>query len=167
MTACQPALKESQPKKEFQPKSDSLFKITFSYPASWKWEEDMPYDELRPGEEPPPSERIILQDGGISIQVYMPSNPQTQMQEWMDGYLGAVGTMLRANAIIQIDGYSARRLTVVYPPQNTGESHIRESIYLLVDDRFYIIGLSIPESEVDGRFHKEFQELIKTIKILQ
>lgn len=81
MTACQPALKE------FQPASNSLFKIIFSYPTSWVWEDDIPFDELAPGEEPPPSERIVLQDGAISIQVYKPSNPRAQMQEWMDGYL--------------------------------------------------------------------------------
>lgn len=52
-TACQPTLKD------FQPENDSLFKITFSYPASWNWEKEIPYDELRPFEEPPPSERMV------------------------------------------------------------------------------------------------------------
>src|SRR5688500_16197581 len=123
MTACQPALKE------FQPEADSLFKITFSYPASWDWEEDLPFDELTPGEEPPPSERIVFTNAPLSIQVYKPSDPQAQMQEWMDGYLGAVTSMLSADTTIQIDGYDARWLTVVYPPQGPGESHIAESIY--------------------------------------
>jgi len=160
MTACQPA------QKEFQPENDSLFKITFSYPASWNWEEDIPYDEPPLFEELPPSERIVLQDGTISIQVYKPSNPQAKMQEWMDGYLGAVTTMLRIDTTIQIGGYSARWLTVVYPPLTTTDPHVQEGIYLLAEDRFYIIDLSIPESETDGRFHKEFKDLIKTLKIL-
>ena len=73
--------------------------------------------------------------------------------------------MLRADTTIQIDGYNARWLTVVYPPQNTSQSHVDEAIYLLIEDRFYIIDLSIPESETDGHLHKEFKELIKTIKI--
>jgi len=160
-TACQPA------SKEYQPANDSLFKITFSYPASWNWKEDTSYDEPPPFEIPPLSERIILENGPISIQVYKPSDPQAKMQEWMDGYLSAVTTtMLHADNTVQVDGYNARWLTVIYPPQATNESQLQESIYLLVQDRFYIIGLSIPESEKGGRFYKEFEELIKTVKIL-
>jgi hypothetical protein len=158
-TACQPALKE------FQPEADSLFKITFSYPASWDWEEDIPFDELMPGEEPSPSERIVFTNAPLSIQVYKPSDPQAQMQEWMDGYLGAVTSMLSADTTIQIDGYNARWLTVLYPPQGTGETHIQEVLYLLTEDRFYTIDSSISESKIDGQVHKEFQELIKTIKV--
>jgi hypothetical protein len=158
--ACQLTLKK------FQPAKNSLFKITFSYPASWKWEEEIPFDQLRPGEKPPPSERIVAKHEPISIQVYKPSDPEAQMHEWMDAYLKAVAGMLRADTTIQVDGYDARWLTVVYPPQGTSKSHVQEGIYLLTKDRFYIIDISIPESEVDGRFHKEFQELIKSMKVL-
>jgi hypothetical protein len=159
-TACQSALQE------FEPQNDSLFKITFSYPAIWEWQEVIPYDELAQFEETPPSERFVSWNAPIFIQVYKPSNPQAQMQEWVDEYLRVVANMLRADTSIQIDGYNARWLTVVYPPLNASESHIQESVYLLMEDRFYIFGLSILESEVDGRFHKEFKELIKTIRIL-
>ena len=159
-TACQPA------SKEYQPANDSLFKITFSYPVSWNWKEDIPYDEPPPFEIPPPSERIVLENGPVSIQVYKPSDPQAKMQEGMDSYLGAAATMLHADTTVQIDGYNARWLTVVYPPQATNEPQLQESIYLLAQDRFYIINLSIPESETDGSFYKEFKELIGTIKIL-
>src|SRR5215212_3287719 len=150
-SACQPDLTE------FQPASNSLFKITFSYPANWVWEEQRPFDELAPGDEPPPSELIVLQDGGISIQVFKPSDPQTQMQEWMDGFLGAVINMQHTDTTIQIDGYNARWLTVVYPPLTaTSESYTQEVIYLLTEDRFYTI-------ETDGSIQKEFEEFIKTI----
>jgi hypothetical protein len=89
------------------------------------------------------------------------------MQEWMDSYMGAIGTMLRTDTTIQIDGYGARWLTVVSPSQNTSEPEVQEVIYLLTQDRFYVIDLTIPESEVDGRLHKQFTEFIKTIKILE
>lgn len=162
MTACQPSLVE------FRPASDSLFKITFSYPENWVWEEQMPFDELAPGEVPPPSELIVLQEGGISIQVYKPSNPQAQLQEWMGVFSGAITSMPHTDTIIQIDGHDARWLTVVYPPLSpTSESYTQEVIYLLADDRFYSIGFTYFESEENGRLHKEFEELIKTIKILQ
>jgi len=162
LTACQPALKE------FQPASSSLFQITFSYPASWVWEDVIPFDELAPGEEPPLSERIVLQNGAISIQVYKPSDPHAQTQEWMDGYLGAVTTMPHTDTTVQIDGYNARWLTVVYPPlTTTTESYTQEVIYLLTADRFYDIDFTYFESETDGRLHEEFKELVKSIKVLR
>ena len=152
--------------KEFQPEKDSLFKITFTYPASWTWEKDRPFDEIPPGEEPPPSELIVFKNAPISIQVYKPSNPQVLMQKWMDAYLGAVANMLSYDNTFQIDDHNARWLTVVYPPQNTSASHVDEGIYLLTEDRFYTIDLSISEAEMDGRLHKQFEELIKSIKVL-
>lgn len=154
--------------KEYHQKNNSLFKITFSYPSNWVWEEEIPFDELVPGVEPPPSERIVAQDVGVSIQVYQPSNPQEQMQEWMDGYLGAVSSMPHTDTTIQIDGHTARWLTAVYSPlTTTSESHTQEILYLLVEDRFYIFDFSYFESEKDGLIHKEFKELIKTIQVLQ
>lgn len=183
-TACRPALKE------FQPESDSLFKITFSYPADWIWQEEIPYDEVKPSQNLPDSERFIVGNNGhglISIQVYKSANPQAKMQEWMDGYLEAVTqtlrddpalqiyyledvtTLLRSDTTIQIDGYNARWLTVYYPlvaiREHTSQPHLQEVIYLLTEDRFYIIDLSVREPEIKGRFHKEFNEMIKTIKI--
>ena len=159
MTACQPVLKE------FQPENDSLFRIAFSYPANWVWEEQIPFDDFVG--EPPPSELIVAKNGAIEVQVFKPSDPQTEMQAFIGMYVKAVGNMLRADTTIQIDGYDARWLTVVYPPQNTSEADVQESIYLLTEDRYYVIGFSYTESETNGRFHKECKELIKTIEILR
>ena len=90
------------------------------------------------------------------------------MQEWADGYLGAVANMPHTDTTIQIDGYNARWLTAVYPPlTTTSESYTQEVIDLLTEDHFYIIDFTYFESEKDGRLYKEFRELIKTIKILQ
>jgi hypothetical protein len=167
MTACQPALKE------FQPAKDSLFKITFSYPASWNWVEDIPFDEPPPFAELPPSERIILENGSlengsISIQVYESSKPHTEIKEWIKTYSRDSAFTLRANTTLQIDGYDARWLTlstVAYSSQNNRDVQ-QEVIYLFTDDRYYTIDLTILESEIDGRVHKEFEEVIKTIKVL-
>ena len=89
------------------------------------------------------------------------------MQEWMDGYLEAVTNMPHTDKTIQIDGYNARWFTVVYPPLSpTSESYTQEVIYLLTEDRFYSINFTYFESEKDGQLHKEFKELIKSIKVL-
>ena len=105
IVSCQPALKE------FQPEKDSLFKITFSYPSSWNWEEQIPFDEPPLNVELPPSERIILQNGSlengsIAIQVYYESSAsQAKTKKMIDTYSGDSASTLRANTTLQIDGY--------------------------------------------------------------
>jgi hypothetical protein len=167
-TACQSALKE------FQPKNDSLFKITFSYPASWNWQEDIPFDEPPPNADLPPSERIILQNGSlengsIAIQVYYESSASlAKIKEKMDTYPGDSSSTLRADTTLQIDGYYARWFTlstVAYSSQGSIPTQ-DEVINLFTEDRYYEITLFIFESEIDGIFHKQFEELIKSIKIL-
>ena len=152
--------------KEFQPENNSLFKITFSYPAKWNWQETLPGDDLEPFVEYPPSERIVSDSVPISIQVFAPTYPQETMQEWADAFLSAVGPMLRNDINFQIDGNIARWLTVEYPSISTGEPYFSESIYLLTNDRLYTIDLSHEESEEGRRLLKEFTSLINTIKVL-
>ncbi len=100
------------------------------------------------------------------MQVYKPVNPEAKMQEWLDEYSGATATMLRDDHTVQIDGHNARWLTVVYPPLTRSKSQVQEVVWLLTEDRFYTIELNIPESEINGRPQKEFEALIKTIKVL-
>jgi len=44
---------------------------------------------------------------------------------------------------------------------------IGKKIYLFTEDLYYAIDLYILESERDGDFHKQFEGLIKSIKVLQ
>lgn len=161
-TACQPTLKR------FQPESDSLFKITFSYPSSWTWEEYIPYDEIFPGDYLPPSERICSRTG-LCIQVYQPLNPSDYMQELIDGYLEAVTTMLVSNTEIQIDGYSARWIIVNYPPEfsSAGKSHTSETIYFSTENQLYIIDMITGYSGLDGPGKKQFEDLVSSIRVLR
>jgi hypothetical protein len=166
-TACQPALRE------FQPEDASLFKITFSYPASWNWEEVIPFDEPPLDEELPHSERIVLmngslENGSISLQVYESSEPHIKAKEWIDMLSSDSVFTLLADTTFQIDGYHARWLTlstVAYSSEGNVDVQ-EEVVYLFTEDRYYTIDLSLLESEIDGRVHEEFKELIKTIKVL-
>ena len=166
--ACQSELKE------FQPEADSLFKITFSNPTSWIWEEQIPFDEPPPNVELPPSERIILQNGSlengtIAIQVYYEmSTSLAKIKDGMDTYFDDSAYKVLTNTTLQIDGYDARWFTlsgVAYLAQSTIAIQ-PEIIYLFTEDRYYTIDFDILESERDGSFHKQFEELIKSIKIL-
>lgn len=141
ITGCKQALKE------FQPEKDSLFKITFSYPASWNWEEDIPFDEPPPNVELPPSERIILQNGtldngSIAIQVYYESpSSLAKIKEHADTYSGDSAYTVLSNTTLQIDGYYGSWLTlwgVAYSAQGTIAIQ-PEIIYLFTEDRYYTI----------------------------
>ncbi len=168
ITACQPI------QKEFQPKADSLFKITFSYPANWNWQEQIPFDEPPPNVELPPSERIILQNGSldngsIAIQVYYETSASlAKIKGEMDTYSGDSAYKVLVNTPLQIDGYDARWITlsgVAYSGQGTIPIQ-PEIIYLFTEDRYYEITLDIAESRKDADIHKQFEELIKNIKVL-
>ncbi|MFN8398760.1 MAG: hypothetical protein U0X74_02000 [Anaerolineales bacterium] len=168
-TACQSTLKE------FQPKNDSLFKITFSYPASWNWYEDIPFDEPPLDVELPPSERFVvengsLEEGSISIQVYLTPAPHTEAREWIDEFSSSDSpfTVLDDNTL-QIDGHEARWLTlssVAWSAQGNIDAY-DEIVYLFTEDRYYTIGLSELESEIDRRVHKEFEKLVQSIRVLK
>lgn len=135
--------------------------------------EDIPYDEPPLGEELPPSERIVLkngslENGSISIQVYESPEPHTKAKEWIDILSKDSAFTLRTDTPLQIDGYDARWLslsTVAYSSQ--GQVDVQdEVVYIFTEDRYYTIDLSLLEPEIDGRVHKEFKELINTIKVL-
>lgn len=163
LTACQPALKE------FQPDSDSLFQISFSYPASWNLESQKMSSELHPNEENPYLEILSLpQDfpnGDIGIQAYKESNPQELLQGWTDAYLAKYESVLKSDVTVQIDGHDARWFTSIFPPSLTTDNY-QEAIFFYAGDRFYAIGFICPEVEANGPFHKQFKELIKSIKVL-
>lgn len=167
-TSCQPALKE------FQPKADSLFKITFSHPADWNWEEQIPFDEPPLNVELPLSERIVLangsfDNGNITIQVYFESpGSLAKIKEEMGAYSGDSAYKVLSNTAFQIEGYDARWLTlsgVAYLAQDTIAIQ-DEIIYLFAEDRYYEITLFILESDKDGEFHKQFEDLVKSIKVM-
>lgn len=169
LTACQPQLKE------FQPANDSLFKITFSYPADWNWEEDIPFDEPPLNVELPPSERIILangdlQSGSITIQVYYASPASlVNIKDEIDSYSGDFAFTVLSNIAFQIDGNDARWFTlsgIAYSAQGKIATQ-NEVIYLFSEDRYYEITLFVLETKKDERFHKQFEGLIKSIKVLQ
>lgn len=167
-TSCQSTLKE------FQPEKDSLFKITFSYPASWSWYEDIPFDEPPLDVELPPSERFVvengsLEEGSISIQVYLTPEPHTEAREWIDKISSneLPFTVINDNTL-QINGYEARWLTlssVAWSAQGTLDVQ-NELVYLFTENRYYTIELSLLESEIDSRVHNEFEELVQSIRVL-
>ena len=165
-TACQPTLKE------FQPKKDSLFKLTFSYPSNWKWEQSPnttnTYDAIDVFEPYPAGEGITETSRSASISVWLDSKHQDIIDSHLAGIEVADRLELRDDRELQIDGHPARWLTIINTWESTdpGITYIHEFIYLLMEDGYYTITLYIPESEVDGRFYQEFKAMVESIKFL-
>jgi len=165
-TGCQSDLKE------FQPKENSLFQITFSYPASWIWEEVIPFDDFTGV--PPPSERFVVGneslEGSISIQEYLTPEPHTEAREWIDKLSSSDSSFtFLDNTTLQIDGYEARWLTLSQEAWSAGSivDAQDEIVYLFRKDRYYTINLWQLESEIDERVQKEFEKAVRSIRVLK
>lgn len=175
LSICGACEAQDHPLVEFQPATDSLIKLSFSYPKTWNW-------EVTPGSSklsetiyalnPYPAKNLKKTGRSVSIHVSL-SSPQERMQEFIELLLRETTTLnifeLIDDRTIQIDDHPARWFTYKkFPDISQGETqpYTREEIYLLAGDRYYIISLSILEEEQDGQFHNEFKSMIESIKIL-
>lgn len=162
---------------EFQPEEGSLLKITFSYPPNWSWEKninsDKAYEAIEaldpyPASDPGTGDSLRL----VYLDVAVVSSPQVKMKESIDLHLEGIDVLDRLELLedrtVQIDGYSARWLTIKnnYEDRSPNNIFFEEYIYLLVGDRYYTFILYIPEDERNGQFHVEFNAMIESIKIL-
>lgn len=173
VSACGPA---KPALKEYQPDDDSLFKITFFYSVDWNWIDDPDPGKTYAGITafaPYPAGEGANEKGRLAgIDVRVDARPQERMQERINSHLKGIETLerldLRDDQTLQIDGHYARWLTIVntWEYENPGVTYVQEFIYLLAEDRYYIITLYIPESEVGGRFHTEFKAMVASINIL-
>jgi hypothetical protein len=175
LTICGACESKDHPLVEFQPATDSLIKLSFSYPKTWNW-------EMTPGSSklsetlyalnPYPAEDLKKTGRLIAIHVSL-NSPQERMQESIELLLRNALTLstdgILNDKLIQIGDHDIRWFTYKQAPdisQGETQPYIREKIYLLAGDRYYIISLSILEEEQDGQFHNEFKSMIESIKIL-
>jgi hypothetical protein len=163
----------------FQPQEDNLFRITFSYPQNW--EIQTPSDSntktfssmyvLSPY--PASNPKTRENSRRIDFMVSVHSSPQLRMQEAIELFLSAASnapkSQLLNEKIFQLDGRYARWFTKKQSPQVSEidqQPYISETIYLLDEDRYYLIGIHISEDELNSPFHTEFKAMIESIKFL-
>jgi hypothetical protein len=172
MNACQ---SEEPVLKKYLPQNDSLFKISFDYPANWEWKASpnsrKTYEGIGIFEPYKIGGEKNNNSGVLSIEVWVDSKPQVAVQEQIDLHLKGINALrhleLLNDFVLQIDGNDARWLTRKNNESDVvNQPLIEEFIYLLTRDRYYTIILSIPESETGGRFHTEFKAMVESIKFL-
>lgn len=159
---------------EFQPTEESPFRIIFFYPQNWKWEmtpdTGKSYGTMYALNPYPVKD---LKETGRIIGIHVNLRPQTKMQEDIELDLKTIVNsslfVLLDDRIIQIDGRDARWITHKRKPiisHGETQPYIAETIYLMDNDRYYVISLSILEEEMNGQFHTEFKTMVESIRFL-
>lgn len=145
----------------FTPPEDSPFKITFNYPSEWEWKKHS-YDLMVADIYPNARKSEIW----IGVNVNVSALPKTTMTDRMNLFLNTKTTVpnfqILDDKTVQIDGNDARWFVT----RSIRENYISEDIFVLSEDRFYLIGIRYSESETNRRFHDEFEAMIESIQFL-
>ncbi len=108
----------------------------------------------------------------INILVIESEDPSTRVQftiELMDLTAWGGGGYLLEDHIEQIDGHEARWFTYKVNMETYAlkvSPYISENVLLLSDNHYYWIWLEVPENERDGIYHKQFIDMVQSIKFL-
>jgi len=165
----------------YSPEDGSLFKLKFSYPETWVWEKTADAPEYQVGSMAavnPYVENVgAMWSGVVTILVDPPqvdiSRARALMQlkineKLWNGDAPSWLHVLRENDDL-VDQHEAREIMLMIDPRvqlGQEDSMLEKNFYILADDRYYLVSLFIPASERQSRFAKEFETLVKSIKIL-
>jgi len=174
---------------QYIPGPESLYKITFTYPSNWKWDENLHYPDFRTANilvTDPDSQDVykgsvdilVITDNSTSaLGKYPERNAKLQMETDISNFFitkKIVRSEILSDQIIDVDGHYARQITTRSDPRPpTGEAPaqteamVRETIYILDQDRYYVVFFVIPESQRKDDFGQGFDALIKSIKFIQ
>jgi hypothetical protein len=145
----------------FTPPEGSPFKITFNYPSEWEWK-TLSYDLMTTDIYPNSRKSEIW----IGVNVNVTASPKTAMTDRMNLFLNTQTTVpdfeILDDKTIQIDGNDARWFVT----RSIEENYIGEDIFVMSEDRFYIIGIRYSESETNRQFYDEFKAMIDSIQFL-
>jgi len=145
----------------YEPSEDSPFKITFSYPIAWQWDV-LSYDLMTANIYPDSRQSNIW----LYVNVNIAASPKVAMSDRMNLFLSTKTTVsqfeILEDKLVRIDGRDARWFIT----RATDEHYISEDIFVLCEDRFYMIGIRYPENESNPQFYEEFQSMVESIKFL-
>jgi hypothetical protein len=144
---------------------DSLFLIEFDYPADWNWQINAKGHIIA-------SDPYGYGDFGIFVtEKNTLYEITTDMNQSMQArfLFGADRNAYITFEPVEIDGYSAKRITLTVPA-NLGHGYekpwIQETYYLLIGNQLYDISLNIDQDQRHGAFGRGFDHVIKTIRVI-
>jgi hypothetical protein len=174
---------------QYIPEPESLYKITFAYPSDWKWEENLHHPDFRSADihvTDPDSQEIyrgsvtifvVMSNSAYALGNYPETNARLQMEVEISNFLATKKTIrseILSDQIIDVDGHYTRQIISRSDPRPpTGEAPaqsegmVRESIYILDQDRYYVVYFSIPESQRKSDFGESYDALVKSMKFIR
>lgn len=150
----------------FTASEGSLFLIEFDYPANWNWQVDA-------------RGHIIASDpnGNGDFGIFVTEKNAlyditTDMNQSMQAsfLFGADRDAYITFEPVEIDGYTAKHLTLDIPAQLRGREKrawMQEIYYLLIENRLHMIHLNIDKDQRYGTFGRGFDHVIKTIRVIE
>ncbi len=178
-----PSLRKSIPVKvkysSYMPQANSILQITFEYPNTWNWE--VYYENIQSeygliftrnpdvGVENSPSSVNLI---SISVNSYESSDKtKTKMNTDISNFLQSQEVMqhqVLSDRVFVVDGFYARQITIrTKLLLSQKEPQLEEWVYILVENKYYIINLSTAESERNGKFGQGFDHMIETIDFVK
>ncbi len=165
----------------YSPEDGSLIQMKFSHPDTWTWQKTADAPEYQIGSlvaANPYAENVGAMWSGVATILVDPplaslSETRIAMQMKINEQLwgGDVPSWLHVlrNNITKIAQHEAREIMLMTDPRpqlGQEDSMLEKSFYIMADDRYYIVSLFIPASERHSRFAKEFDTLVKSIRLL-
>lgn len=175
-----PPTPTSQLYKRYVPTPHSLFQLQFEYPNTWillglSLESPIRVDLFlseassptpSPGDEGNPNEPLIaLAASRVDASSF---SFDQEVDRFLAGYRGSQFSTITADEMVEIDGHPGRKITLrIEPPRALGDvTMLHETIFLLVDDRYYQLHMQIPEHTQHGAFAQGFQHLVDSVEIM-
>lgn len=175
---------------KYVPLADSVFRITFEYPNSWKWtvsrndtqtgsglittiNPDIEVDTTTLQSEGELSPNAFEGGIGIFTRSYESSDKVKLEMDISISNLLETNAVMHAEVVsdetLEIDGHFARKITTKVGPRfalGQNESLIIDDIYILVENKYYVINFEIVESKRSSEFGQGFDHMIETIQFL-
>lgn len=164
----------------YSPDDGSLIQLKFSHPETWIWQKTADAPDYQSGSltaANPYAENVgAMWSGVATILVDPPLSDLSQVRAMMqlkvnehlwDGDVPSWLHVLR-NEFSKVDQHEAKEIMLMIDPRpqlGQEDSMLEKSFYILAEDRYYIVSLFIPASERHSRFAKEFDTLVKSIRI--
>jgi hypothetical protein len=166
----------------YHPEAQDLYKLEFEYPSNWEWNRaNQPiaqYDDCLSTADPTKSdyglnEEPNFEQGLIMVWVLQIDPISFTASTFIDELLARIHQNLyldlRTDDMIDVDGYSARRIVYRIAPRPGPMNQVpllEEYIFVTVGDRYYEFSLSIPESERLDPYGLAFDHLIESVHFL-
>lgn len=164
---------------KYEASRESFFSnATFEYPDTWSWVIDMDGPSANsgwmyasnPDSEDPYGGFIVVHSKPLESHIDAISALEIAISRHLE-QKKVMRAEIISDRMLEIDGHDSRRIIAKQGPI-TGtevpehEPLIDESVYILLENSYYTVSLTILESERYGEFGRGFDHMINTIQFL-